>query len=72
MRMETSTLLDTLGMPHVPCTSTMRISKGVQRIISVEADQAGVLTNLIDNNSCERERFTTRMCAAAQCCRRVL
>ena len=42
---------------------SMRILIGVQRIVSVRAVAP---PNLIDKKSCERERFTMRMCAAAQ------
>ena len=46
---------------------SMHILMGVQRIVSVRAVAP---QNLIDKKSCERERFTMRMSAAAQCCRR--
>ena len=45
---------------------SMRILMGVQRIVSV---RAVALPNLIDNKSCEGERCTMRMGAAAQSCR---
>ena len=45
----------------------IELSMGVQRVVSV---RAVALPNLIDKKSCERERFTMRMSAAAQCCRR--
>ena len=41
----------------------MHILKGVQRIVSVRAVAP---PNLIDKKSCERERCTMRMGAAAQ------
>ena len=46
---------------------SVRILMGVQRIVSVRAVAP---QNLIDKKSCERERCTMRMGAAAQCCRR--